>query len=482
MVSARMAVRLIGTISTLFLARLLTPADFGLVAVAMSVVGLCQASTEFGFDLALIRDSNACEADYATAWTADLLRGALLAALLLLLAHPLSAFLNDARLSALLSALSVIPVLEGLYNPRFVDFDKRMQFRPFFILMVAVKVTGFMVTVGLAIAWRSYWALIAGSIISNVARLLLSYVLIPYRPRFTLSSWRKLMGFSGWLAGAQLLGAMGTRLDNVILKKLLTAHGVGIFSVSRDLTSMAFQEITLPLRRVLFPALSRLTSASDAFRHAYFVGVSALFMILAPIGLGLALVARDAVPILLGGQWQEAVYPIQWFSLMAGFWAITAMAQSAAMSANQTRMIFRRNLVYFPIRITIFILGAEYYGLLGAVVSSLIADIFLGILNLTMMNRILGTTILQHVRAFERSLGALLAMTLCVVTVQWLIPAGTGLITHGFRLAAATGVGVLVYPAVHLLLWRASGRPIGAEQRIIDLLARWRSNKFTSAQ
>lgn len=481
-VSARMTVRVVGTVSTIILARLLTPEDFGLVAVAMAVVGLLQAATEFGFNAALIRDQQASDDDYATAWTVDLLRGVLLALLLLVLAHPLADFLNDPRLAVLLSVLAVVPLLGGLYNPHFIDFDKRMNFRPFFILMLSVKVVGFVATVGLALVWRSYWVLIVGSLVSNVARTVLSFALMPYRPRFSLAGWRRLMAFSGWLAGSQFLGAIGTRMDNLILGKLLAAHGVGIFSVSRDLTAMAFQEITMPLRKVLFPAFSRMDSASDEFRQAYFIALSGLFMILAPIGVGLVLTAGDAVPVLLGGQWHEAVRPMQWFSLTAVFWVIATMAQTAAMSANRTRMIFYRNLFGFPVRLTLFILGGYYYGLLGAVIGGIASAALMAVLNLNMVARILGVTFVQHVRACRRSLGALAAMTVCVAAAQWAMPAGTDLASHSARLAVAVAAGAVVYPAVQLILWRAAGRPDGAEARIVKSVVRWRRGDAVPAQ
>ena len=92
------------------------PADFGLVALGMAVVGSLAAFSEFGFDLALIQNQTAERRHYDTAWTLSVLRGFLLAGLLLLLAQPAATIFDDERLVALVSTLAIIPFLQGFAN------------------------------------------------------------------------------------------------------------------------------------------------------------------------------------------------------------------------------------------------------------------------------------------------------------------------------------------------------------------------------
>jgi len=192
----RMAIRIIGLISTTILARLLVPADFGLVAMATMVWMALEAMGEFSFNVALIQNQAAGRHEYDTVWTMTILRGMVLALLMLALAGPAAAFFKEPRLEAIFHVLALVPVIQGFANVGIVDFQKHLRFDKDFVFMVGVKLSGFAVTVPLAFIWRSYWALVAGIVTAGVARLVLSYVLHPHRPRFTLVRWRRIFAFS----------------------------------------------------------------------------------------------------------------------------------------------------------------------------------------------------------------------------------------------------------------------------------------------
>ncbi len=365
--SGRLGVRLIGVVSTLILARLLTPEDFGLVAVAMAFVGLLSQMSAFGFNEALIRFQDPAPEDYATAWTLNLARGVLVCLLLLGLSGPIAAFYGDPRIGTVLAVVAVIPLVNGFENVRFIDFEKDMNFRPLSGVMIAVKILSFATTITIAVITRSYWALIVGAVAGQVFRLAFTYWLVPYRPWLTLASWRKLMGFSGWLMGGNFLQAINMRSDEMILQKILATHAVGVFYIAKDLVRTPMHEVIAPVRRALFPGLSQLSPESPGFSRAYFGTVSGLFMIVAPIGLGIALVADKAVPLFLGEGWSDAVIPMQIFGVHMAIGVLGQAAISGVMASGNTRMWFNRNMIITPIRFGLFITGAIYGGLNGAV-------------------------------------------------------------------------------------------------------------------
>src|SRR3546814_15553127 len=113
MVAMRSADRVLGLISMLVLARLLVPADFGLLALGMAVVGSLSAFSEFRFDMVLIQNQTADRRHYDTAWTHGILRGMLLSGILLLLAEPAADVLGEARSAPLFSLLALVPILRG---------------------------------------------------------------------------------------------------------------------------------------------------------------------------------------------------------------------------------------------------------------------------------------------------------------------------------------------------------------------------------
>src|SRR5690348_14630784 len=116
MVAARLALRSIGLVSTVFLARLLRPEDFGLVALAMALVGTLEMLGNFSFDLALIREGRATREHYDTVWTLTIIRSAAVAVVLAALARPAASFFSDPRVEAIVYCLAVATFLEGLQN------------------------------------------------------------------------------------------------------------------------------------------------------------------------------------------------------------------------------------------------------------------------------------------------------------------------------------------------------------------------------
>ena len=199
MVALRSADRLLGFVSMLILARLLVPADFGLVALGMALVGGLAVFSEFSFDLALIQNQSASREHYDTAWTFGLIRGFLLAGLLFGLAHPAAMFFDDERLIDLIRAMAIFPLLSGFANIGVVDFRKQLVFRKEFAYRFTARLAGVVTTVIFAVLWQDYWALVAGQFANRGLRLVLSYAMHPFRPRLSLAKWRDLFHFSKWM-------------------------------------------------------------------------------------------------------------------------------------------------------------------------------------------------------------------------------------------------------------------------------------------
>lgn len=249
----------IGVVSTLILARLLVPADFGLVAMAMAVVAFTELMKAFGFDTALIQRQDAARAHYDTAWTFNVIFGATIAATLAALSLPMAHFYGDPRLTAVLLALGFSSLLVGFENIGVVAFRKDLDFRSEFRFLLIRRVAGFVVTVGTALLLRSYWAMVVGIVVTRGISVWMSYRLHPYRPRLDLSARRDLFRFSRWLFLSSLIGFVATRSTDFILGRTVGAHGLGIYAISLEVASMPSTELIAPLNRAAYPAYSRLS-------------------------------------------------------------------------------------------------------------------------------------------------------------------------------------------------------------------------------
>jgi PST family polysaccharide transporter len=462
---------LLGLCSTFVLARILVPEDFGLVAVATGVVGLLEAFSELSFNQALVRFRDTDDTDYSTVWTLSICRGLLLACIVLILAYPLSTFLNDERLFYVFLAISILPLFRGIENPRLIIYEKNIRFDVFFRLAVITKLAGVLTTIGLVFIWRSYWVLVAGMFVTSGVRAILTYVYARGRLTLTIKSWRKLLRFSGWLSGAEMLGALANRLDPVILMAYATPQAVGVLHIAREVSYMVFNEVAAPLRRVLFPALSKLTPGSDEFIDTYKDNLSGLFFVLAPVSLGFALTAPLFVPLVLGDKWDQAIIPIQLFSLVMAISIVGRLAQSVVMSVGQTRLLFVRNLIFTPIKLFLIFGGAAFYGLQGAVWAFAIQIILMMIINLSMVKKIISLGYFSHIYSVRQSLIPLAGMCILVSYLDLTIKVGSSSSFLLSKLMILIVSGALIYSGLHYFLWRITGSPDGIVKKSLELLS-----------
>ncbi len=302
-VTFRMADRVLGLISTLILARLLAPDDFGLIAMAMTLIGLVEVITVGEFSSAIIQNANAERDHYDTAWTLNLLFGLTAATLLIAFAFPTSAFFKEPRLVFVIFALSLLPVLDGLFNIGCVDFRKHLQFEKDFVLQVGRKLSGFLVVVPLAFITRSYWALVVGMIAGRAGGLALSYFLHPFRPRFSVASARSLFGFSGWLMVNNALNFLNLRGAHLVIGRLLNSQSLGLYTVAYEMAHLPTSELASPINRAIFPGYAKLQDDRPALQNAFLRVIGLIAVITIPAGIGMACIAHLFVPAVLGPKW-----------------------------------------------------------------------------------------------------------------------------------------------------------------------------------
>lgn len=167
MVAVKLLERLIGILSVVILARLLVPADFGLVAMATAIIAVVELLSAFSFDAALIRSQQAARADYDTAWTLNVILAAVCALLIAAAAFPAGAFYSDARLGPVMLWLSLATCIRGFENVGVIEFRKELQLHREFQLLLAKRLAVFAATVSVALATRSHWALVLGILVGR---------------------------------------------------------------------------------------------------------------------------------------------------------------------------------------------------------------------------------------------------------------------------------------------------------------------------
>lgn len=469
-VSARVLVGMIGFASTLLLARLLVPADFGLVAIAMTVVAIAGSITELSLASALVQHDSPDAAHYDTAFTLNAMRSAALAILLAGLSIPISEIYGDARLIAILIVIAGGVFVSGLQNPKLVVYTRNLVFWQDFVLNVSSKLTGF--AVGLVIAWfyKSYWALVISAVAVQIQSVLVSYLMVRYRPRIQLSQWRELIGFSVWVSFAQAVNTLNWRSDSMVIGYVLGNQPLGYYSFGDNLASMPTREATAPVAQTLFPAFSRLSDDLARLRSAYQRSQALLCVIAFPIGVGFALLAEPLVILTVGVKWLPAVVVIQALSGVFALQALASSAQPLAMAMGQTKSLFEISAINITVRMPLIVTGILYAGLLGAVYARVMSGIIGIIVNMLLVRKLIGLSLFDQFWVNFRALCATAVMAICFLCVPQIVALNREA-GNLFEVCNLVVIGASLYVVILYGLWIVMGRPGGPEAEFV-LLAR----------
>lgn len=464
MVAVRLVDRSIGLVSTIILARLLLPADFGVVALAISAIAVLEIWAEFGFDLALIQNQKAERKHYDTAWTLMMLRGVTVAVLVALSAGSIAEFLREPLMEEVLYALAVISLIDGCQSIRTVDFRKNLNLHKEFRFLMTARVIQFFTTIILAYLWRDYWALVAGILVNRGARMFLSYYMAPYLPRFTLSAFSDLFGFSKWMVLNNLLNFMTTRLDTFVVGRVSGVSSLGVYAMAYEVSNMATTELVWPISRAIFPGFARLADDKTALERSYNLSQALIVLVALPVATGLALTAGYFVPILLGEKWLGVVPLMEVLAVYGGLRVIIANTGSLYFAINKPYLAAIMAAANLVVLLPAMILLVLEYGPIGAAWAVVLGSAPPIVLMFFFNAKYAGIAPMNSCLNLVRPILACGIMVGLILLLRPVFPVvdDTGSLVLG--LVVLIFVGAASYVSSILILWRLMGDDQGIEQ------------------
>lgn len=471
LVAVRLLAKSIDFVTLLILARLLTPADFGLVAIAMTLIFIVEAVLELPINQALVRQPRIDRVQLDTAFTIALLRGLVLAAFIAVTAYPFAYLYGDPRLVGLVLALSWAPALRGLISPQLAVYARKIDFRRDFAIDLVSKLVSLVGSVGAAWLTHSYWALVVGTVMTPLVMMLGSYVLAPYRPRLSLAEWPIFAGFVGWSTVTQMMGALSWQVDRLVLGRFATRRDLGIFTLANDLSYIPEQALIKPIMRPLMSAFVHIGDDPAAMRHAYERASIALLAIGGPVMLGLCLLADPIVRLMLGDRWLPAIPILQILPLSLILPLLSAPFWSLAMAAGRPRLVTWQIFIDLLIRSSLLAGGAITAGVEGVVLGRIVASVLSALWAAWCVRLLTGASVVRQFAAAWRPVLAGLAMAGVVYLLRPLTAERAG-VELALAVTAVTLTGAITYAAVLFGSWSLVGGPEGIESWCADQLRR----------
>jgi lipopolysaccharide exporter len=466
LVGLRFAMRAIGFVSVVVTARLLTPADFGVMGTVAIVTGLFAILGQIGITEGLARLRTLEPGHVESAWTLNLIMAIVISAGLFLSAAPASRLLEEPQVEAALRWLAFSPLLAALASPGTMLLLREMRFRDEFILRAGQKIVLVCCTIAGAYAMRSWWGLVYGSLIGTLLGCALTYLLHPTRPALRLDRAREFLGFSFWTLVMALATYLSSIADEVAVRREADTATYGLYHASRDLSRVLVSEAVAPAAGALLPGMARLQDEPERFAAAAerAVGVGAIIAI--AFGLGVSLTAAEVVGLLLGPQWLAAVPFLALVALGNIGQTLAGLHRGILAAMGRVRWSAGLWVLRAAVLVPACVLAAKWGGPIAVGATFAIVSCLLAVFDYALIFRALRRPwALRDI--FARPLAAAGAMALAVMLLP--LPEGAPLLLAALAKAAA---GAAAYGLVLLGLWWAVGRPSGAEATLIQRLPR----------
>ncbi|MPT47849.1 MAG: lipopolysaccharide biosynthesis protein [Sphingobium sp.] len=464
----RATVNLLGLVSTVVLARLLVPEDFGLVAVGLTLLAIVTAVTDVAMAQALIHHPDPTLEHMHTAWTLNVARGFLVGGVFAASGPLVVAIYDDPRMLGVMLTLGLGIILSGFANPRRVLLQRQLIFWQDFVLVASHKLVTVVASIIIAFIYHSYWALLLGTLIGQIAQVIVSYTVLPFVPRFSLKHGRQMWSFSMWLTLANILKTVNMRIDQLLIGKIFGPTQLGHFTMGENLAIMPSRETTQPLIGTLFPAFSQLRGDFPRLRRAYQRAQALITAVALPLGVGFALVAEPLVHMAMGEVWLPAVPIIQTLAVVFALQTLASIAYSLAMSFGKTELLFRREWQMLLIRLPILFVLMYFYGLVGVLIARATTIFVTIFFNMQIVKNLINISYWDQFSSNIRSLLGVLIMSGVVLSISPILHR-IGLVGDLWKIVIYVVVGAIAYIATNFILWLLAGRPDGPEQDIMRL-------------
>jgi len=319
----RIFIQILSFVRYIILANILAIADIGLLGVAMLMMQALSTFSQTGFQAALIQKRDNVHSHLDTAWTVGLFRAVILYAVLYWAASFAGLPIFRVPPEKVFLAISIIRVLgisfllTALSNIGIIYFQKELEFNRQFALQIIANLSNVVVTIFVVLVYRSVWALVIGKLVGELARLLLSYVFHPYRPRirFDFDKARELWRFGKWISGGSVIGFIMTQGDDFFVWGYLGIFALALYQMAFKLSNIPTTEITHVISQVTFPALSKIQGDTPRLKNAYLKILQISAFLSVPLAGFIIILTPDFVVLFLNEKWEPIIPVMQILAL-----------------------------------------------------------------------------------------------------------------------------------------------------------------------
>lgn len=410
---AEILIRIIQFGTTIVLARLLIPQDFGIISIALIFSQLVFVLFDLGFSSALVQRKELSSLHLSSTFGILFLLASIFSILIFFLSPIVANYFKQEILTNILRVLSLLFFIYSVSSIPKVLLMRELQFKKLAVLESQTILVYSIVTV--FFAWNGYgpWCFVYGSLAEQSVFAILLFYSVKWRPSldFSFQAIKDLFGFGWTVMGTRLISFLNTNLPYVIIGRILGATPLGYYSLSYQLVDFPVQRISKNVLKVMFPALSKIQDEEKQYRELYNQILYHLALITFPIFAGILLFAPEFIKVFYGDKWIPVIRPLQWLTIAGisrSLWTTTSVV---FLSKGRPKTEFKINLIYFLVLLPLLLFSTDY-GIEGVTICISSLLFFFYCIAFFMTSRIIPLSFREILQSFKIPFVALIAFIL----------------------------------------------------------------------
>jgi PST family polysaccharide transporter len=426
------------------LARLLTPKDFGLIAMIMVFTGFVGIFSEIGFSAAIIQRLDISENHLSSVFWLNLFLGILLTIVLASLSNTISNFYNEPILAPITLLTSITFAISSLTSVHKAILQRSMDFRKLAIVeTVAILVAGIF-AIALALLKFGVWCLVLQSITSTTISALMIWRVSKWEPhlKFDMTAIKELFGFSRNVFGFNFFNYWSRNIDDLLIGKFISSSSLGIYTKAYEFMLMPINQISSTIGKVMFPSLSKIQNDKMRVKEIYLKTIGVIALVTFPFMCALFIVSESFVISVFGIKWIKLIPILKVFSIIGLMQSIVTTVGWIYYSQGRTGLMLRWGLISGLLIIISFLIGIYIGSIMAVVYCYAIANIILLYHNFTIPGKLINLKFFEILRNVLGVLSCAIIMALLVYVIGMIIPEGWSSELH---LLVQIPFGVMVY-------------------------------------
>jgi PST family polysaccharide transporter len=408
-------------ITTIVLARLLVPADFGLVSLTVTLLAVAHLAQESGLGAALIVYKGELRKAAASVLVFSPIVGLAMYSVIFALSPLLADVFHTPRLTEVLRVTALIVPLRGLAIMPQALLQRAMLFAPVAGMEIAGGIAQALTAIVLAIAGAGVWSLVAGQIAAAFAQLVVAWWFAPFRPSPREADWhtlRTLARFGRHVGAANIINYGNATAEGVVIGRVLGTKPLGYYSVASRLAQMPVNVLGNILGRGVYAAMAQINDDLEGVKRIWLTNLQRVALLTVPSSIGIVFVAKPLVDVLLGSKWTAAIVPLQILTLNGIVRTFSATSGEVFQALHRAQYRVYVEVAHLVLVVPALVIGAKVDGIVGVAVAVVLVNVATGLPVLVVLMRLLNASLGELVASIGRpAIGWVLMTAALALTV-----------------------------------------------------------------